>query len=334
MTNPLRHLVATLSLTYPPISNQEAEWVKTSPEAVALIRESDFYLIGIRPEVFFSDPVPIAGGRFRVDIDGDGDLHDTAEIEPEILAQRVGVTIDDAIGIEAGPKLLRLRAGPSQEIQTETGTLFDWFTADKLIRDRLLGVPGISGFDRAREFATYELLYVGIAKAQDTFDRLFATAHHARQKILSNEWPRRPGARITDEMVLFPMRVDPVLLRDFNPGRAQDQFDDEQWTVLRKKTVADAEKAFVHLLDPQYNVEKFRAYPAGTDGLAGTEFTQRSFALAENITFTTEKREFYGSGNPQLRAVYNDADTIYTDGVHTTVRSALREPRPGPGSCS
>ena len=44
--------------------------------------------------------------------------------------------------------------------------------------------PWISGFDKFRDFATYELLYVGIATAMGTFNRLFKKAHHARQSIL------------------------------------------------------------------------------------------------------------------------------------------------------
>ena len=37
-----------LELVYPPISNQEAEWLMGDPEVEERLRTSDFYLIGAR----------------------------------------------------------------------------------------------------------------------------------------------------------------------------------------------------------------------------------------------------------------------------------------------
>jgi hypothetical protein len=47
--------ISMLELVYPPMSNQEADWFKDDPEFEPLLRESDFYVIGGRPEAKFSD---------------------------------------------------------------------------------------------------------------------------------------------------------------------------------------------------------------------------------------------------------------------------------------
>ena len=46
--------VSMLELVYPPISNQEAVWLQNDPEVEALLRQSDFYMIGGRAEAKFS----------------------------------------------------------------------------------------------------------------------------------------------------------------------------------------------------------------------------------------------------------------------------------------
>lgn len=39
-----------LKLVYPPISNQEAEWLKDDPEVRELLKQSNLYMIGQRGE--------------------------------------------------------------------------------------------------------------------------------------------------------------------------------------------------------------------------------------------------------------------------------------------
>lgn len=133
-------------------------------------------------------------------------------------------------------------------------------------------------------------------------------------------------------MVLFPLRVEPYVIRTMEIGDAPSSFDTAQWEELRRRVVADAEKAFVHLLDPQYNVVKFAGYPAGTDGLAASDYERRGFSLVENFTFRTETQTFYGSGNPELRLFDNYADMLFTDGKYTELRvGPMRTDAAGPG---
>lgn len=183
-----------------------------------------------------------------------------------------------------------------------------------MIHDRGREIAGITGFDKFRDFGTYELLYVGIAKTTDTFERLFEGAHHARQKILSNEWPRRHGARVTDEMVLFPLRVEPFVFRTLGEDDLPTDVTSPEWDEYRKRVVIDAEKAFVHLLDPHYNVEKFAGYPRSRDGLWGFGYQRYGFVLVDNLTFMTASETFRGSGNARLGIFDDYADMIITTG--------------------
>ncbi len=66
---PMNVMVSTLTLVYPSVWNQEAEWVKSDPDVEALIRSSDFYLIGARTEARFEDDeVTVEDGQIRVPI--------------------------------------------------------------------------------------------------------------------------------------------------------------------------------------------------------------------------------------------------------------------------
>ena len=53
----------------------------------------------------------------------------------------------------------------------------------KLIWDRSRDRPGIIGFHRYREAASYDLLYVGIAKVGDSFERLINRVTRRDKKL-------------------------------------------------------------------------------------------------------------------------------------------------------
>jgi hypothetical protein len=100
-----------LRLVYPPISNQEAEWVREVEDVEKLMRNSDFYAIAARPELLFS----------YVDTTTDSKLIITARIEDWFESQIVlsmptlpnVAPFTDHIDIEFGPKLIRICTGDS-----------------------------------------------------------------------------------------------------------------------------------------------------------------------------------------------------------------------------
>jgi hypothetical protein len=231
--------------------------------------------------------------------------------EPAVLRfpEIPGIDGHEQYLLEAGDKLIRTWDGP---IRAEGSKVLNWFTTEKLLWDKSRGISGIEGLDHVRDLMTYDLLYVGIAKQSDTFDRLFKQGHKARMNILANEPQRYPGARVTDEIYLFPFRIEPLLLRTFEPDH---EFTEEDFAREpdQQRILADAEKAFVSLLKPEYNIVKFSNYPKGVDGLYGTGIDRYGYLIGESIAFNTAHGRIKGARHP-WGVISNDADFIFVDG--------------------
>lgn len=166
-----------------------------------------------------------------------------------------------------------------------------WLTPDSVYWHVARGHAYLEGFTRHDLVCNYDLLYVGIAKQQDSYQRLIKNAHHGRLRVLSEERSRKPGAHPSDEIILF--------LFDFEPFGIQTMTaDDDDHEVFREaapdRVIADAEKAFVSLLDPYYNVTKFQNYPKGNDGLYGLGLNSYGYILNENFRFNTATTLFKG----------------------------------------
>tara|TARA_B100001167_G_C16772951_1_gene308657 strand:- start:2476 stop:3441 length:966 start_codon:yes stop_codon:yes gene_type:complete len=302
--------VTCLETVYPPISNQEAAWLQKDPEVQSLLRQSDFYMIGGRAEGKFQNYVYDAEtGVVNFDFAIGADLRDPVEIHVNELPAVVEAEAD-SVFVETGDKIIRVWDAPCGE---PGASLLEWFTTEKLIWDRSRGRAGIECFDRYSEAATYDLLYVGIAKVGDSFDRLIKRGHKARMEILSSEPQRYPGARVADEIYLFLFNVQPLIITTFD---LDHDFETEDFSgdFDHKRIVADAEKAFVKLLDPKYNVVKFKNYPKGADGLYGSDFDRYGYAICEALSFSTTHGRFRGSRDEATGFITNDADCIFIEG--------------------
>ena len=133
--------------------------------------------------------------------------------------------------------------------------------------------------------------------------------------ILANEPQRYPGARVSDETILFLFRVSPLVIQQFDPDH---EFTDADLSgkIDNKRIVADAEKAFVSLLKPQYNIVKFGSYPKGADSLYGGEYLRYGYVIQENIAFNTPHGRMKGARKHDF--ISNDADFIFVDGEKVT----------------
>lgn len=306
-TTATRSKISVLELVYPPMSNQESIWLAKDSEVVERLRQSDFYMIVGRAEARFETfDVEEETGRISFRFVGDA-FSDSVVLNPMTLS-----TFSEHTGeyqVEIGPKLIRFWAGNPED----GGEVIDWFTTEKLLWERSRGRPGIEGFDLYRDAATYDLLYVGIAKVGDSFDRLFKNGHTARTNILANEPQRSVGARVTDETYLLLFRVEPIGITSFD---LDHEFTDEDLNPVfeRKRIVADAEKAFVHLLDPEYNNEKFRSYPRGKDGLYGSAYGRYGYNLIENLTLKAPNGDFKGGRDARTNYISNAGDSIFVEG--------------------
>ena len=299
-----------LETVYPPISNQEAVWLQYDPEVEALLRQSDFYMVAGRAEAKYLNLVIdpdtyVATFDFAIG----ADFRDPVEVRIRDLPA-IKESEAASFWIEGDDKMIRVWDGPIRE---PGSNVLEWFTTEKLIWERSCGRAGIERFDRHREAATYDLLYVGIAKVGDSFDRLVSKGHKARMEILGNEPQRYPGSRVTDEINLFLFNVQPLIMTTFEP---EHDFENEDFSGAyeQKRIVADAEKAFVSLLKPEYNVVKFASYPKGADGLYGSDFVRHGYAICEAISFNTAHGRIRGSRDAATGFITNDADSIFVEG--------------------
>lgn len=310
MSHELTKLTA-LRTVYPPISSANAERLAEDPDVEELLRRSDFYMIAGRSEAVFENmfvetndgilfaDVSIRGGERS---SGCIQLHELPEVaqrgQPDIFLE-----------MDEQGRGFRVWDKPEGAADRE---ILEWFTPDKLLWDQSRGRTGINGFEDAINVSTFDLLYVGIATRADSFQRLFRQGHRARQRILSNEFQRYPGSRPSDEIFLFMYYADPLVVQQLDP---YTDFKDEDLITGfdRKRIVSDAEKAFVSLLRPEYNIQRFDNYPASKDGLFNGEYDRYGYVIAENIQFRTPHGSFMG-GVDRDGMINNAGDFILVEG--------------------
>lgn len=310
---------ATLDLVCAPVANSLAVKLVGNDVAKAVITQSDFYMIAGRAQAKFRN--------FRCD-DETGHLH--FEIAVDGGPTDAGWIVFEHIPhIRDSPDDLNIqvRWGDSQIAVFEVREGVDprviaAFTPDDVLMRRGRKEFVIGGFDSYLSLATYDLLYVGIAKKSDTYERLFAKGHLARMEILANEPQRYPGARVSDETYLFAFKVEPLIFKVFGPD-SEIEGDDLDFSYDNKRLVADAEKAMVSLLKPQYNNTLYPNYPKGKDGLYGTGLTAYAYSISEGMAFRTaygtikggREREFTMSNEADFILVKGDSVTFHISGV-------------------
>ncbi|HIF9373201.1 TPA: hypothetical protein ACX6RV_001044 [Photobacterium damselae] len=307
MSSTRRGKTTFLELVFPPISNYEAHHLQGQP-AAELMKQSDFYMIGGKPKSKFMDvSLCEETGVLNLDIYiGDVKSSNGAIAIDELpYVMKFLETEDKQVGISFGEDAVEIFYKQGCE-----RLLLERFTPENILWHRSRNHAGVSGFDNFQELFRYDLLYVGIAKKGDSYQRLIKDGHHARMKILSNEPQRYPGARVTDEIFLFLFRLEPLYITSF--GTDETEFDMD-FGYDHKQIVADAEKAFVSLLQPEYNTVKFKQYPQGKDGLFDSKLDNYSYSIGEFITFNTPHGEIKGARNEFTGGLDNKADFIFID---------------------
>lgn len=301
--------ISVLQLVYPPITNQEAHWLQDDRDVEAILRRSDFYLIGGRCEAEFVDfELDHATGDISFKIRLKSGLSDSGVLRIMELPGVVEANCSSC-ELELGDKLIRIW---DRAIGEPDAKVIEWFTTDAMLFSRARNRAGIYGLDNHRELLKFELFYVGIAKKGDSFDRLIKNGHSKRVAILSNEPQKHPQSRVTDETYLFLFSLETTGFQTFETAEDLEDFGLFS-NVPSKKVVADAEKAFVKLLDPQYNVTKYAQYPKSTDGLYGSGLTRYGYVLGESMIFHTGSATLKGAYGTML-GFSNEADSIFVEG--------------------
>ena len=304
-----RTQICTLRLVYPPISNQEAEWLRHDHDVQEELVESNFYMIGSRAEAKFENiEVDEVNNILDLEIVADNDIRDPVKIclnKLPNVASRAG-----PMEVEAGPKLFRVWAADHDGNRTDE--LLDWFTTEKILFDRWQRKPGIVGLDRLRDFTTYELLYAGISKRDNAFERLLNKPHDKRLRILANEPQIAKGARVTDETYLFFFKAEALRVHTFDHD---SEFSEEDLhpDLQDVRIVTDAEKAYVSFIQSRYNTIQYKNYPKGVDGLFEAGLTRYCYVIGEDLTFHGPGATIAGAFEPNLPAS-NDADAIFVEG--------------------
>lgn len=286
-----------LKLVYPPISNQEAEWIKNDPEVIAELKSSNLYMIVQRHESKFHlfNEEEMAQNfindfsikcKYTV-----GNISDDLEINLSILFKEHNIIIDDFnFEFELGEKQIRIWKCDIDN--SERIDVVDWFTTEKIIWDKWRGHPAIFGLNNYREFSEYYLHYVGISKKEDSLTRLVIKPHDKRLRILSNENSISFQSRLTDELILLFFKIEPLQIQVYDENSSDDFLNGIQ--IENKKIVSDAEKAFIHILDSKYNSEKYKNYPKGADGLYQEDLTRYGYIIGESMTLLTDKEKIRG----------------------------------------
>ncbi|WP_434300616.1 hypothetical protein [Corallococcus exiguus] len=281
-----KRLVSSIYLTYPPISNQEADWLWNDSDVREHVKDSKLYMLAQREEVFFANCKFDSESCclcFSLETSGHA-AHGLSIDFTSTLSSR------DEVLVEVGRKHVRIWS----VVDGEKDDVLEWFTVDKLLFDHWRGHTVVSGLGDCSVFTAFRLYYVGISKRDDSFSRLFQNGHVNRTRILSNETQIRDGARLTDEIYVFLFDIRQLHMRTVElEGDIEAIFEDP--SVEAERLAADAEKAFVNILDTKYNTVKYERYPEGNDGLYGSGLDSYGYYIDEDIVFQTEVATIRGA---------------------------------------
>jgi len=303
----------SLRLVYPPVSNQEAEWLKNDSEVETMLRRSNIYMIAQRREAKFiweEHPKMFrdVGIAFSFEIPGVAKSSGFFFIENDLRKS-------DSIIYEFGDKFIR--ASRPTEIEGELGEILWWYSTESLLFSKWRGDPRIKGLDNYRDFTIYDLMYVGISTGQDSFARLLENGHHKRVAVLSNETQLVIDARLTDEIYLFFFESSPLFIHTFEDTEDFSDFG-MNMPFTENQASADAEKAFVKFLNTRYNEIKFKSFPTGKQGLYDVGLARYAHVIDEDITFKTETAEFRGSFGKGMPCG-KEADAILVTGEEAQI---------------
>lgn len=297
-----------LKLVFPPISNQVAEWVKDDPDVKQILSQSKLYMIGQRSETFFRFDENLFLNTDHFTIDGEvfsDNIRSPFSIDVERLFHFQGIEkeISTNIVVEAGDKSIRI-------INKQNHEIIDWWTIEKLIHDKSKNYPFVKKLDNFREFTDYILHYVGISTQKDSLQRLVIQPHDKRLRILSNEYSKTKGSRLTDEIVLFFFDISTFEIKTFE--KTEDFSDIGKITGEKEEIIADAEKAFVKIMNCTYNEVKFDSYPRSTDGLYKYDIDNYGFFIGESYSFATEDNIINGNYSAYDFDIQSKSDLILT----------------------
>ncbi len=305
-------------LVYPPVSNQEAEWLKNDKGVQDILKTSNLYMIGQRHEAKFDfdeerilDNLELGPYLEGFLICEDKKHFFRFDISEYLKKYYQKFEQDDVeIDFELGDKFFRL-------VDSNRHNVLIWFTPDILLYYKSINHPALDGLEEYRELLTYHLHYVGISKKNDSLKRLVIQPHDKRLRILSNEHPMQYASRVTDEIMLFFFKIHTLEVTTYD---VDSNFDDlGSITGTDEAIIAEAEKAFTFILKSQYNDIQFENYPFSEDGLFRHNLGAYLFFFGESLTFITEADKMIGNYTIEVADPDQIADYILIEGEKVSV---------------
>ncbi|ANZ99333.1 hypothetical protein BFC22_04085 [Carnobacterium divergens] len=281
----MRNVLCSVNLVFPPLSNQEADWLSKDKEVQEVLAQSKLYMLAQREEVFFDD--------FETDEKNETFsfyLKKSKKKSSKFTINYGGILreldIKDQGGcIKTGKKIIK--------ISLDDGTVPFWLTPDKVILDFNIGFKYLS-MDKECDlnvFWSFDLLYIGISRKDDSLTRLFRKPHQRRLDILTNAKNSGVNSRVSDELMIFFFDVD---FQSINIIDSECNLSDIGYSPKKERVINDVEKAFINIMEPEYNKQMYKKYPLSTDGLFSKDenIQKCSYKINENIVFTTDKQIF------------------------------------------
>jgi hypothetical protein len=301
-----------LNLTYPPISNQEGDWLYEVEAVRKALERSKLYFIGQRQELLFRhDASPFeSNGTWGFYLECGEERRGPISFDFSQLS------LPDHVQVEIGPKCLKIRSLP---LDPEAEPLY-WCTPDILLHQHFNDIIELGGLVDPKSLVTFQLHYVGISKKGDSFRRLFE-GHANRCKILSNEGQIAPQARLTDEITLFMFHIQTFTIEtNIGIDDIDQLFENDDNQIEQAVMAADAEKAFIKILQTKYNFEKYNSYPRSQDGLWKSGFDRYGFVINEHLVFATSSCKIHGG----KAYTENEPDLILVAGETVSLMSLPR----------
>lgn len=305
--------MTALKLVFPPVNNRFAYLLKNAEVFEHYVSQSDFYMLGMKPVWTLENWRDAELGKITFDIVENKKIIDTGTIDCAQIAIKL---IENNGDFEEGKHTVKTQFTKSGIvfIKEDDERTLEVFTPENILWHKTNGtryLKYIDGFENYDKIFNVDLLYVGIAKVGNTYDRLIAKGHQIRMEIPAAKTPLIVGEDVSEEMVLFFFKTESTFMSQYG----LDEEDFETPEIERKKIVADCEKAFVSILDPEFNSIKFKTYPKGKDGLYDTNLTRYLYYIGEDIKFNLPRsnQSIQGGWIHQLGFPRNSIDSILVD---------------------
>jgi hypothetical protein len=310
----LKTQINILRLVAPPITNYDAERLKDDKEAKSwkeALSSSNLYMIVQCYESFF--------------IYNEGELYDSIS---ESFTLKLKIVVDNIessfeinlyefanlYGVNLEKSKISFGFNKSSiifsELEIETNAkirTIETMTPKRVLALKSYGFDSLFvNFTNFIKLNKYYLHYIGISKSQDSFSRLVVKPHDKRLRILSNENTFDRNTRLTDEIMLLFFKIEPFRIQIFN-----DTIDDN---LNYTRLIADAEKAFISILNSDYNKIKYKDYPKTIDGLYNDNLTGYSYLLGNPLTLVTSDTIITGDMFSEYNLMCDNADRIMIQG--------------------